>query len=226
MWRWWVDYWQSVPGSDKIVGILNGDAVEGDYKKRSSQVITRNKSNILGMAIETLEPMLDVCDEIYILRGTNSHTGLSAELEEELARDITISIKAPKTASWWYLEHVCEGVKIFAAHHTTGGRLPWTFSNAAGRNAAEAVYYYSKIGQPPPDLLLYSHLHLFANSGKGNHLTHCLHTPGWQMRTSYTYRKPLGLADIGGLYIVCDQGEYTWEKKTYQPTAKVWKTQI
>ena len=227
LWAWWLDYWENVPKADRTIGIFAGDIVEGDTKKRSNQVISRNRSAVLSMAIDTLEPALDVCDSVYIIRGTSAHVGKSGELEELLAQDITTAVHAEETASWWYLEAVCEGVKFFAAHHTTMGRLPWTFANAANRNALEAFYYYTNLGKLPPQILMYAHNHLFANSGRGNYPSQCFHLPAWQLSTSYTNRKPLGLADIGGLFIICKDGDYSWQKKIYTPTtSKIWKNHI
>jgi len=227
LWAWWVDYWSDLPKADRTIGIFAGDIVEGDTKKRSNQIITRNRSTMLSMAIDTLEPALDVCDSIYIIRGTEAHTGKGGELEELLAQDIDTVVPNGTAAAWWYLEHVCEDVRLFMAHHTTGGRLPWTFANAANRNAMEAFYYFTNLGKLPPQILCYSHLHLFANSGRGNYPTQCFHTPGWQLKTGYTNKKPLSLADIGGLFIICKDGDYSWQKKIYTPTtSKIWKNHI
>ena len=69
LWDYWLDYWGSVPKADRIVAILDGDIIEGDTKHRSKQIITKNRSTIIRMAIETLEPALDVCEAIYVIRG-------------------------------------------------------------------------------------------------------------------------------------------------------------
>jgi hypothetical protein len=227
LWRNWLDFWDNIPKADRTIGIFNGDIVEGDTKKRSTQVISRNKATINRIAIDALKPALERLDACYFIRGTEAHTGKSGQLEELLAQDITTAVHDGENASWWYLERECEGVKIFACHHTSMGRLPWTFANAANRNAAEAEYYYSKLGKPPPDVIFYAHNHLFANSGRGNNPSQVFHIPAWQMGTSYTNKKPLSLSDIGGMTLLCDDGSYTWDLKRYKKnTTKIWKQTI
>jgi len=201
--------------AEKCIGILNGDILEADTKHRSRQVITRNKANIIEMAFETLEPFLIICDEVYLVRGTPPHVGMSGELEELLANDITIAVKDGKRASWWYFERECEGIRLFAAHHTSGGRLPWTFANAANRNAAEVEFVYGRLKKKPPDVLFYSHLHLFANSGKYNYPTQVFHTPGFQMPTGYANKKPLSLADVGAMSLKVSDGDYEFKLYRY-----------
>ena len=71
MWGWWLEYWQEVgrrPG-DKVV-IFLGDMIEGDSKQRSTQVVTRNKSDLLKLAAATLEPAYQVATRCYFVRGT------------------------------------------------------------------------------------------------------------------------------------------------------------
>jgi len=228
LWNSWLDFWDNTPTADRTVGIFAGDFIEGDQKRFGNhQIITRNRATMLNMAIDILEPALDKLDAAYFLRGTPVHSGKSGYLEEMLAMDITIAVHNHNAASWWYMEHVCEGVKIFAVHHTSMGRLPWTFANAANRNAAEALFYYFKMKKDPPDLAFFAHNHLFANSGRGNYPTQVFHLPAWQLPTEFANRKKLGLADIGGMYITCKEGNYQWDAKIYQPpTNKIWKQKI
>ena len=92
LWKCWVDFWQwaaeQSKGHRRIV-VFNGDIIETDAKSRGIPMATRNKADLLTMAIEAIGPALEVSDLTYVIRGTQAHTGQAAEFEELLARDIT-----------------------------------------------------------------------------------------------------------------------------------------
>ena len=206
--------------------VVNGDAIEGDTKKRSNQVITRNRANILSLATDTLKPLVDISTRAFFIRGTAAHVGKSAELEEELASDCTITEPASDSvSSWWELSAEFSGVRFDISHHGRVGGMPWTRANPLGTLIVRTTLAYLEMGQPAPHVVVRSHNHKYASSGD-NYPMLAVATPAWQLATEYTHK--LGIpepADIGGVIFTCDKGEYTWEKAIYHPKPKkIWKS--
>jgi hypothetical protein len=129
--------------ADKRVLVLNGDLGELDTKKRSIQLVTLNKATILGMVIDTLEPLLAVTDATYIVRGTPAHEGKSCWLETQVGADID-AVPDPRTGapSWWHIRSACEDVRLDIAHHASMGSRWWSKANAVLSTAASMEIDY------------------------------------------------------------------------------------
>jgi len=227
-WLWdnWLDYWGHVK---KIKGkktfILVGDAIESNGTRGfSAQYITSNAATINEIAVKTLEPALDVVDQTFVLRGTSVHVQPSASMEERLGKDIGAVKTDEGNYSWWELLAEFGGVIFFAAHHSSMGRLPWTYSNALNVVAIRIMIEHEKGNFIMPNVAIFAHNHRFAETGL-NYPVRIVKTPGWQLKTEYVNR--LGLfeaADIGGLIFHCKDKKYEMELKPYKPELpKVWR---
>lgn len=228
LWRSWLDFWDQVEedtkGYERIV-VINGDIGELDTKRRSYQIITPNKADIIDMVLTTIEPAIQLADKVYIIRGTQAHTGKSAWLEEAIAKDLDNAVH-DGSASWWHLRAVASGVRHDIAHHASMGGLPWTEKNAANKIATIIEYRYMvSMEQKPPHITLRSHNHRWNDSGD-NFKTRAICLPCWCMPTEYVYRigKENQLADIGGVVVLCEDGEYEVKKYKYIPPEgrRVW----
>jgi hypothetical protein len=182
-WRSWLDLWErykSIKEQHKLplVAIVNGDAADG-VPHKTTQVITSNKATQLRMAVDVLEPVLDVADAIIIMRGTPAHTGKAAWLEEALAEDIGAVPFGEHQHSWWHLYAKIGGFTFDVKHHPeTGSKVPWAAGAAAARMAAQVVFKYGATGDTPPDFALRAHRHTFMDSGN-TYKTRVLCTPAW-----------------------------------------------
>lgn len=223
LWRKWCDYWETIAALGKDYGlpvtvIINGDIVEGDHHE-TTQIISRNESTQFRLAIETLEPMLDVAKEIFVVRGTESHTGPSSSMEEMIAADIGAEESPDGKASWWHLYIEFGGVTFDVQHHPESGSMrPWTAGAEVNRIAAILTYEYARTGDRPPDIGLRAHKHGFRDSGV-THPVRVFATPSWQFQTAFVNRIGDGgkLPTFGGLWFVCRDGHYTWDWQPYQP---------
>ena len=202
---------------DKVYVILNGDLAEDGFK--STQVISRNKATILNMVIDTLSPLVDRAEKVFVIRGTEYHVGKSAELEEAYAKDLDNAVRyQKKIASWWHLRTKISGVRFDVAHHISMGLLPWSEKNAANKLSAILMYQYAEWGDPLPHIALRSHVHRTSDSGR-NYPIHSETLPCWCLATSYVHRiggsnaKP----KLGGLIIDCDKGKYNIDVQLYEP---------
>ena len=215
----------------KVV-ILNGDIGELDTKRRSTQLISLNKADVMRYTIDSLSPLLDGADKAVFVRGTMAHTGGGGWLEEALAQDFDNAVRHSKdTASWYHFQGAIDGVKFDAAHHASMGRLPWTEKNAANRIAELATRYYNiELQQPAPDVVLRSHNHRYADSGE-NYDTWAVCLPCWQLKTEFIYRigGEYGLPNIGGVAIVIENGIIVRKEKVVYKIGKgkrIWALKI
>jgi hypothetical protein len=232
LWRSWNDFWDQVKDDTKgyrRIVVFNGDMGELDINRRSYQLITPNKATITGMVLDTLEPAIALADLIYVIRGTQAHTGKSAWLEEDIAQDLDNAVH-DGGASWWHLRAVASGVKFDICHHASMGGLPWTEKNAANKIAKIVVdRYMIDMEQKPPDITIRSHNHRW-NDSADNFKTRAICLPCWSMMTEYGYRigKENSIADVGGAVVFCEDGEYTVKKYKYIPpeSRRVWRKKM
>lgn len=240
MWAYWKECWEE---ADKFITeagisipikrrtwIVNGDALDFDHKGRSSQYVTNNKATVQRMAITALEPGLVKVDRVYFIRGTDAHTGRDGEMEEQLAQDIDITVKNGEVASWYHLQGVMCGMRIDVAHHCSMGSMVWNEKNAANKVAVDAIMQYVLADQKYPHLVIRSHVHRHADS-YDNYPLRSIILPAWQSMTAYGNRRnPNGLADIGMVVLLVDDGKIIDEKKMItklaQNTRSVWTNQL
>lgn len=193
-------------GYRRIV-IFNGDVGELDTKRRSIQLITLNKSNVLRMVIDVAEPLINIADAIAVIRGTPAHTGKSSWLEEELARDLDSNLIIPSTSdiySHYHFVRKIGGVRFDITHHARMSQMRHTQKAYAIRMALDTMDKYKDRGQIPPDVVIRSHNHRRADSGL-NWPTFAMYTPSWQLPNQYVYRigAENDAVDIGGDVFLC-----------------------
>lgn len=234
MWRSWLDFndWAKdlTKGYRRIVHVV-GDAGELDTKRRSWQIVTSNPTTVLDMMYRTYEPILDWVDGAMIYRGTPAHVGKSSFLEEKFAEDLDIAIKDDErdTFSWWHARFTSAGVRFDVAHHARMGGLPWTERNAANKLAAVTMYRYLEMGQPPPNVIIRADQHRWADSGGNFDDVFAVYLPCWSLKTEFVYRigQENSVPRIGGAVFLCEDGEYTWRKRIYQPRmTNLWRQKI
>jgi hypothetical protein len=223
----YVEKIREVRKRENVIGICNGDAVEGDIKNRSYQIHTKNQATIVDMADRTLAPLVNELDLIYFVRGTGSaHTGTSGYIEELLAKNYDNTAPSNKKAgvySHWSLLLQVEQIKIDVAHHTSMGNLPWTQRNYANAQAAKILFDSAEFGEPVPDLVFRSHVHRWADSYDAFAKPRCIILPAWTSATEHTHRiKPNAIAEIGAVITYIDGDKYEVEKIKYKPEGRKW----
>ena len=225
--RSWADVHEYIKDSEHKTLIINGDAAELDAKGRTTRIISRNPATILRMCIDLWEPVVSEFDDLFVIRGTEAHTGNAGWVEEALADDLG-AIKDTDTdmSSWWHLRGMFGGVKFDVAHHAPMGSLPWTYATAPARYAAQVMWEYEiEWGEKAPDVVVRAHNHRFAESGR-TYPARVFSLPCWQFPTAFVHR--LGKANarphIGSLAFLCENKKYQWEDFRYQPRrSKAWE---
>lgn len=221
LWSAWLDFVEKVEKfrqmySAPVITVANGDTYDGDHHN-TSQIITRNPATMHRIAQETLKDIVDMSDQVFVVRGTEAHVGQSGHLEEEFANDVE-AVRNPKTdnASWWNLLLNVDGVKLDIAHHGNMGRLAHTEKMAAIKLATQTIMYNADNDVPLPDLVIRSHNHRFADS-YDNHIVRGIFTRCWQGKTGYINRlNASAIPDIGSMIVFIENGEYEVEHLEYK----------
>lgn len=187
--------------SAPILGILGGDLGEGDAKGRSEQVISRNPKTILDIAIANVEPLAEICDKMYFLRGTAAHVGKSSHIDEQIAANFDNTVWDTETAaSFWELRLNIDGYRVYSAHHPPSMTNPVTVAQKL-RNK------YISYNEPPPDIGIFFHVHNVRDSGE-TMKPRVISAPCWQLPTEYIYRIPIMEApQIGMLIFELENGQ-------------------
>lgn len=230
LWHRYQDILEQVAKEAKgdLYGVLNGDAVELAAKHPTNQVITKNFEEAVRIANETYEPFFKMVRGMYVIRGTEAHTGPSGQAEEAIARNFTNTIHNEETgnASWWHLPLVFDGVKMDITHHPKGGGSGRPHSGHAGidRIAADTMFGYADDGEIPPQLVIRSHLHGYRDSEKAFKRTRAIITPAMSLLTTYGHRIGINRDnDIGAIMIYCHNGEYFVKPLTYKVRRPEWQ---
>lgn len=235
VWAAWLNFWRIVEDMKQelnapVITVLNGDTVDRN-KHSAHQLVSANKATAVTIAILALDPMMDVSDQLCIIRGTAAHVGRGGSLEEQLAREYTsdflIPDKASGTKTWWRWQPEIEGVKFDIAHHpATASRRPWTKDAAAARMSALLRIEYLEAGLPVPDIAIRSHVHCTASSSRFSK-PEVFITPPWELTSHYGHR--LGstspIEPVGGLIFVLEDGKYDAILKTWKGrTREIWRS--
>ena len=229
IWHNWLDFLDKVEEAkkhDKVILVINGEVVDGDKKNRSNQICCRNEADYKQLAAEVLDPLVKMVDLVYVTRGTEAHTGKSAYLDEEMAKDFEAE-RDPATGnySWWTLPLKVDGVTFDISHHVSMGQLPWTEKNAAMKLAVVTMMRYMEHGDKPPDLALRGHVHRWSDSYDA-FPTRGIIGPAWTLKNSYIYRlgSSAKLSEIGGFIVHTSAGHYEVQKIKYTPKRRKWIT--
>ena len=232
LWDCWIELsevFATISAECERNGILfMGDMVDADIKSRSHQIITRNTSEIVDIAAQCIEPMLVHADWAVFLKGTPSHVGKSAEIEEELASDCTLAQKNGENNYAWDLFYGMVGkVIVEAKHHGKLGYRRWTKTNPLHVLAEELPAEYIARREKPPQLAFRAHKHQHRDTWDNHPITRAVSTFAFCGTGEYGYTVSDELPDIGGLILIADGGQYELKKKPFPiPQRKLWKISV
>lgn len=201
LWIWdrWVEFWQEVKRRKKrgaqVIVVVNGEFVDGDHHE-TTQLASASPEIQAAAAIEVMGPPMVLADELYVTRGTEAHSGKGAASDMSIARELGAVIDpstGTRAAYQWILN--AGGVVFDFAHHISGAMRLWS----KGNNIRTEVLDMMTDGRDPPDVVVRSHVHTFAETGR-NFRTYGVVTPAWQLKTEYANRiTRRQSAEVGGL---------------------------
>lgn len=227
VWTMWKYFWKEwVPVATKgepFVLVVNGDAIDGNHHGSTTQ-ISHNDNDQVSIAEEILFPIVNnvMCEKYYHIRGTEAHTGKSGQNEEMLAKKLGAVPDSKGNHARWDLWLKMSKSLIHFTHHVGCTSSAAYESTAVYKELVEAYNEAGRFGDRPPDCICRSHRHrqmeirVPNKNGYGIAFT----TPGWQLKTPYTYRIGLGRSStpqIGGYLIRCG------DEDTLYTRFKIWK---
>jgi hypothetical protein len=234
IWRQWLSFWAEIEERKREMNcplhvILNGELADDNYH-HTTQLVTRNPADQLKFALLVLAPVMRLLgdgDHLFVLRGTEAHSGVNGSMDETLARELGATPAEPEleVVSHWRLWAEFERVRFDVSHHPPGGngRRPWTKPNFAATLAAMATWEYMDSKVKRPHLRVYGHVHDAADS-YDVHPVRVVINPSWQLTTAYGHRIGGNALPVGGSYVICEKGSYDLHKRLYHwPLKGYWK---
>ena len=227
--RKWLEYWKSVESiadklkAESITAVVNGDWGDKNKHSKFQLLEPENMDVVLDWMKAAIYPARKLCGErIYVVRGTEAHTGGSGWLENRCAKEIKAQID-PLTglSSFWVLRLNPDGVRILIAHHPmTNSRVKWTKGSAANRAAASvALDYYNEPERP--NLAVFGHVH-HAEDSYDNQPVRVIYSPPWCLVNSFTHRLGMGIGatQVGSPIIAVNGDKLHVFKRYYKTPAK------
>jgi hypothetical protein len=206
-WKVWVP--ETTKGEDYVL-VHNGDIIDGVHHNSVHQ-ISHNLTDQRKIAKECFKiPLQDPhCSQYYQIRGTAVHSGQSGMDEEEIAQDL----QAKKDEFGMYSRDELwlkfgndNNLLCHFTHHVGVTNSTAYESTAVYKELVEAYNEAGRWKTQPPDIVVRSHRHrqfkVEISSSHTNAIA--LITPGWQLKTPFTFRGTLGRSStpqIGGVII-------------------------
>lgn len=226
----WMEFWKEwVPHVTKggtYAVVINGDTLDGVHHNATTQW-SHNLTDQKKTAFEMLHLIVSdpKCAKLYMIRGTEAHVGQSASEEESLAHWLGAIPNEDGNAARWelWLRFGRDQRLIHFTHHVGTTSSAAYESTAVYKEMVEAYNEAGRWGEEPPAIVVRSHRHrafeIRIPTEHGYGIAFC--TPGWQLKTPFTYRMALGRSStphIGG-FVIRDgdeDGLYT--------RFRIWKT--
>lgn len=211
VWKWWEEWWNTwVPeytkGEDYVV-VDCGDALDGIPHKAKTP-ISQNLNDQQVIAESIMLPVLEnpKCKGYYHIRGTEAHTGKSAEEEEKLAKTLgAIPTEEGRFSRWELWLRVGEALVNFS-HHIGTTASDFYETTALQKEIVSAFVEAGRWGDEPPDLIVRGHRHRHSETKVATHKGNAMVVvcPGWQLKTPYVHKITtgrVGQPQIGGIVI-------------------------
>ncbi len=226
-WGMWEEFWgrwvPEVTKGEPFIVVHNGDALDGVHHNAITQ-ITHNIKDQIIIGEKILQDIINLtkCKGYFHIRGTEAHVGVSGQWEELLARNLGAVPDENGNHARWELWLEINKALVHFTHHIGGTSSAAYESTAVYKELVEAFNEAGRWQDRPPDVIVRSHRHrqmeirIPTNKGYGISLV----TPGWQLKTPFTYRVGLGRStspQIGGYLIRSGNTDHIYTR------FKIWK---
>ena len=209
---WWSAFWNEflppLARKRRRIIVINGDLVEGD-RHNPAALVTASMADQRKAALALLQDVVKPRqDAVYVIRGTESHTGYCGSDEEGIAQALGCKPE-PGTGHYsrYHLWLKINDAAFSIAHHIGVSSSPVSEGTALTTQLLKAWREAGQWGEEAPDVLVRSHRHRYyyieapGKRGKFAVLT----TPGWQAKTPFVQRiDPTALPQIGGVVVTVD----------------------
>jgi hypothetical protein len=219
MWNFWDEFcnvWiPTVTRNEEYGIIINGDIIDGVHHSSTHQ-ISHNLTDQKNIAMQVLEPIIAKCNgALYITRGTEAHSGPSARVEEDIAKQLKAIPNKVGQYSRYDLWKRLGSHLIHIMHHIGTTTSSAYESTAVNRELVDSYNEAARWGERAPSIIIRSHRHRHIKVSLPSDLGDAIAevTPGWQAKTPFTFRiagARLAPPQFGGIVIrLGDEEIYT-----------------
>lgn len=204
--------------------LLNGDLTEGVHHK-TKEVIHYDPGVHIACAARVLKPLAKLASDVFVVKGTEAHTGHTSELAIGAmigaTPDPNHDDDTACAAGDWQIR---VGPHLVSAwHHCSATSRPWLESGEYSRAIASEQENARRAGHEVPTVMVRAHRHVpgyFAGPSGA-----MLVTPAWQLLTRFGQKAAPGArAFVGGaiLDLSGDQPQ-AWHWWKPEPAKKVYQ---
>lgn len=195
----WLDFWTFAyrrMGKSKWALILNGDIIEGVHHN-SLEVISSEKRDHVGMALDLLTPLMERADYIAVIEGTECHTN---NAESDIARALCAVPYAKNRHAWPQIDLSVRGCNGIMRHHISTAVRPYLEASALSIQLGSDRVESCRMRRPPPQFLVSAHRHAYGAYDDGDAIS--VVCPPWQGLTRYGRKVvPAASTRVGGIIL-------------------------
>lgn len=192
LWNLWQSFWREhVPrmtNGESYVVVVNGETIDGVHHGTTTQW-SHNLADQAKCALAVLRS-IPINGQIYIIRGTEAHSGKSGQWDEWIARELGATQSREGQYSRHELWKRLGNGLVHITHHVGTTSSSAYESTALYRELVEAYVDAGRWGDRPPDAIVRSHRHRHIRvdvaTGRGQAVA--VVTPGWQGKTPFAFR--------------------------------------
>lgn len=190
-----------------VVVVSLGEFVDGRHHE-TTQLLSQAPEIQAAAALDVMQPLMSLAHELYVVRGTEAHSGKGAASDYAIGRELGAR-RDPSTgmAAWYHLLLTVAGVHFDVAHHAPGGGDdPRLYGGAIRRETAAML-----MERPDTHIVLRGHVHRFADTGHAYPTAWGAVVPAWQLKTAFTHRVTRREYFSVGTWLIEIQREGEWQ---------------
>lgn len=192
--RWSFDYLKGL----RWGLVVNGDAIDGDHHK-TPQLIHREPSVHARVAVEVLKPFAAKASAVYIVRGTKTHVGHTAEMGIGEALGAVAHPDTGQRAAHHWLIRV-NGCLCSFMHHIGPSVTKASRASQLSRELVEERNSCLDANKPPPSVVVRSHRHSYGYYECAN--AKLITTPAWQALNDHGWKVAgSAIPEYGGIIL-------------------------
>jgi hypothetical protein len=217
LYAYWREFWDEfVPDAtrgEEYTIVINGDMVEGAHH-RATTPISNNPGDQIRIALSLMSPVVERAKRgLYVIRGTETHVGISATTEEGIAAALdAIPNDQGQRARWDLYKRFGDDRLAHFLHHVGSTSSMAYESTAPHKELTEMFIESARWDQRIPDVIARGHRHRHYEeaiaTSRGR--SHIIVTPCWQGKTPFAWKIPgarISMPQFGGAVIRSAHGE-------------------
>lgn len=215
--RHWDTMLEELLAYDHLDAVVTlGDLIDGGNPKAG--LVTDRLDYQAGAAVELLQPLRELAERFYVVRGTEWHTGKGDQHVTSIARDLDATpIPSTGEHTWPELFLDMAGLVVHFAHHIGGTANPMYEATGVLRDLnVLRLELLSKYGKLSPDVwaIVRAHRHRTVAVSKDGRWG--LVVASWKLKDSFAYKVAVNtLPEIGYAVLESDGDRLTVTTRTF-----------